>query len=265
MQNQRKNQFNSEEIAMKNKKYAIKGTPIIPSLCGIGMAVLWYVFFYVSAGKWTFDFNSFSFAEMNGVQLSYTILTLVVPILYFVAVLFLAELDVRWMTGAILFPIALQMFLFIFYLTQESPEYIFENPINFLTPFLALILYVLTVEKIIPTKWVFVGFCGLAILLPLVLTLCGVGEFTITQQGYSDTYQPITIVTRLWSDYLSFALYYLGLGTLVLKMRNPADLIPAPFESPAEDGSEESAVEVAEESEESAEEPEESAEEPEEK
>ena len=238
---------------MKNKKYAIKGTPIIASLCGIAMAVLWYVFFYVSAGKWTFDFNTFSFAEMNGIQIAYTILTLLVPIAYFVAVLFLAEVDVRWITGAFLFPIAVQMFLFVFYLIQQSPEYIFENPINFFTPFLALILYVLTVEKIIPTKWVFVGLCGIAVLLPLILTLCGVGEFALSQQGYDASYQPVTIVTRLWSDYLSFALYYLGLAALVLKMRNPADLIPAPIEGSAEDGSEESAVEVAEESEESEE------------
>ena len=119
---------------MKNKKYAIKGTPIIPSLCGIAMAVLWYVFFYVSAGKWTFDFNTFSFAEMNGIQIAYTILTLLVPIAYFVAVLFLSEVDVRWITGAILFPIAVQMFLFVFYLTQQAPEYILKIPLTSLPP-----------------------------------------------------------------------------------------------------------------------------------
>lgn len=208
---------------MKNKKYIVKGTPIVPSLCGILMAVLWYLFFYFADGKWTFDMNTFSFSEMSGTDIYFTVMTLVIPVLFFIGVLFLAEIDLRWMILSLLAPIVYQISLFILYFKEDTPEYIFENPIKFAAPFLALILLVLTLEKIIPTKWVFVGFCGVAVLLPLILTLCGVGEFTFSQQTYDAEYNIVTSNGYLWSEYLSFALYYLGLGALALQMRPPRE------------------------------------------
>ncbi len=225
---------------MKNKKYQIKATPIVPALCGIGMAILWYLFFYVVDGEWTFDFNTVSFGEMTGTQIAFTVLTLLIPITFFIAVLFLAEWDLRWVTVALLFPIANQIFLFVNYLMEDYPDYVFENPLQFAVPFLALILFVLTVEKVIPVKWVLVGFCGLAILLPLVLTLCGVGEFASSQALYDENYQPVIVTARLWSDYLTFALYYLGLGALAWQMKEPAEEPErsAEAEEPAEDAEE---------------------------
>lgn len=227
---------------MKNKKYIVKGAPVIPSLCGIALAILWYMFFYFVQGEWVFDFNTFAFGEMAGIEIYFTLMKLAVPVLFFIAVLFLAEYDLRWMLGAILVPIALEVSLFIYYFAQSIPDYIFENPIKFIAPFLALILFALTVEKVIPTKWVFVGFCGAAVLVPLILTLCGVGEFTYAQTGYDQEYNVVEIVAYLWSDYLSFALYYLGLGALCVKMREPreSDFAPAVAEkeAPAEEESE---------------------------
>lgn len=209
---------------MKDKKYIIKGTPIVPSLCGIGMAVLWYTYFGFGAGEWHFQMKSFSFSEMTGAEIYFTVLSLLIPVVFFIGVLFLAEIDLRWMIPVLLLPIVNQISLFVFHAISGNPQYMFDyplySPIQFAAPFLALILFVLTVEKIIPTKWVFVGFCGVAILLPLILTLCGVGDFFYFDPTVS--YTPIA-TAYLWSDYLSFALYYLGLGALALQMRPPKE------------------------------------------
>ncbi len=206
---------------MKNKKFIVKGTPIVPSLCGILMAVLWYLYFYFGQGKWTADMNTFSFSEMEGQELYLTLLSLIVPVLFFIAVLFLAEKDPRLVLVGMIGPIVQQMSLFIVYFKDNSPDYFFGAPIQFIAPFAALILFALTVEKILPSKWIFVGFCGLAVLLPLVLTLCGVGEFTVTQQGYDADYNVVQYTYYFWSDYLAYAFYYVGLAALVVQMRPP--------------------------------------------
>ena len=208
---------------MKNKNYIVKGTPIVPSLCGIGMAVLWYMFFYFLNGSWSFNMNALSFGEMTGSEIYFTVMSLLVPVIFFIGVLFLVELNIRWMIAVLLIPVVEQISAFVMYFTANEPEYIFMSPIRFIVPFLALILFALTVEKILPTKWIFVGFCGVAILLPLILTFCGVGEFTFTQQAYDAEYNTITLTGYLWSEYLSYALYYVGLGALVVQMR----LVPA--------------------------------------
>lgn len=206
---------------MKNKKFIVKGTPIVPSLCGILMAVLWYLYFYFGQGKWTADMNTFSFSEMAGQELYLTLLSLIVPVLFFVAVLFLAEKDPRLVLVGMIGPIVQQMSLFIVYFKENSPDYLFDAPIQFIAPFAALILFALTVEKVIPSKWIFVGFCGIAVLLPLILTLCGVGEFTVTQEGYDADYNVVQYTYYFWSDYLAFAFYYVGLAALAVQMRAP--------------------------------------------
>lgn len=206
---------------MKNKKYIVKGTPIVPSLCGILMAVLWYLYFYFGQGKWTADMNTFSFSEMAGQELYLTLLSLLAPVLFFVAVLFLAEKDPRLVLLGMIGPIVQQLSLFIVYFTQNSPDYLFNSPIQFIAPFAALILFALTVEKVIPSKWIFVGFCGLAVILPLVLTLCGIGEFTVTQEGYDADYNVVRYTYYFWSDYLAYAFYYVGLAALTVQMRAP--------------------------------------------
>lgn len=208
---------------MKKEKYIVKGTPVVPSVCAIGMAVLWYLYFYFSQGEWSLQMTSLSFAEMSGMEIYLTVLELAIPVLFFVGVLFLAEYSLRWMVLAMLPAVVQQVSLFVFYFLQDNSEYIFQNPIHFAAPFLALILFVLTVERVIPTKWVFVGFCGVAILLPLILTFCRIGEFTFTQQSYDANYQLVDVTAYFWSDYLAFALYYLGLGALAVQMRFPRE------------------------------------------
>ena len=203
---------------MKNKKYLVKGTPIIASLCGILLAVLWYLFFCETNGEWYFEFNTLSFSEMSSWDLTYTILTLTVPIVFFIVVLFLVELSPRWALLAFVPSIALQLFLNWSLASQDVPDYIFEHPVQFVAPFLGLILFALTVEKVIPTKWVFVGFCGVAVLVPLVMMLLKTGEFVYKQDGYDAFYQIITYVVRYWSDYLFYALLYVGFGFLGAKM-----------------------------------------------
>lgn len=208
---------------MKKKRFIVKGTPIVPSLCGIAMAVLWYMFFYFYNGKWSFQMSSLSFSEMGGTEIYFTVVTLLIPVTFFLTVLFLAEVDLRWMMVAFLIPIAHQVSSFVLCMMENQPEYLFDNIISFAVPFLALILWVLTVEKVLPNKWIFVGFCGVAVLLPLILTLCGVGEFTFAQQTYDVNYNVVTLRGYLWSDYLSFALYYVGFGALALQMRAPTE------------------------------------------
>ncbi len=225
------------------KHFIVKGTPIVPSLCGIAMAVLWYMFFYFYNGKWSFQMSSLSFSEMGGTEIYFIIVTLLIPVAFFLTVLFLAEVDLRWMMVAFLIPVIHQSSSFVLCMMENQPEYLFENIISFAAPFLALILWVLTLEKILPNKWIFVGFCGVAVLLPLVLTLCGVGEFTFTQQTYDVNYNVVTLTGYLWSDYLSFAVYYVGFGALALQMRAPTE-----EESAEKEETEESSRETAEES-----------------
>lgn len=208
---------------MKENKYVVRGTPVVPSLCSIGMAILWYLYFSFTDGKWDVIMSSFSFSEMDGFQIYLALLGLAVPLLYFLGVLFLAEQNLRWMILPLLAPIVEQVSLFIRHLRDDQPEYLFENPLQFVTPFLALILFVFTIEKVLPNKWIFVGFCGIAVVLPLILTLCRVGEFTFSQVGITSDYQRATITTYYWSELLSFLLYYVGLGALVLQMRPPRE------------------------------------------
>ena len=208
---------------MKESKYVVRGTPIVPSLCSIGMAILWYLYFSFTDGEWDVIMSSFSFSEMDGFQIYLSLLGLAVPLLYFLGVLFLAEQNLRWMILPLLSPIVEQVSLFVRYLRDDQSEYVFTNPMQFIAPFVALILFVFTVEKVIPNKWIFVGFCGIAVLLPLILTLCRVGEFTFSQVGINSAYQRTTITTYFWSDLLSFVLYYLGLGALALQMRPPRE------------------------------------------
>lgn len=208
---------------MKNKNYIVKGTPIVPAICGIGMVVLWYMFFYFLNGSWSFNMNSLSFGEMTGSEIYFTVLSLLVPVIFFIGVLFLAEINIRWMICVLLIPVWEQISAFVLYFTANETEYIFQSPVQFFAPFLALILFALTIEKVLPTKWIFVGFCGVAILLPLILTFCGVGEFTFAQQAYDAEYNPITLSGYLWSNYLSYALYYVGLSALAVQMRPPKE------------------------------------------
>jgi hypothetical protein len=225
------------------KRFIVKGTPIVPSLCGIAMAVLWYMFFYFYNGKWSFQMSSLSFSEMGGTEIYFTIVTLLIPVAFFLTVLFLAEVNLRWMVLALLIPIVHQISSFVLCMMENQPEYLFENIISFSVPFLALILWVLTVEKVLSNKWIFVGFCGVAVLLPLILTLCGVGEYTFVQQTYDVDYNVVTLTGYLWSDYLAFALYYVGFGALAIQMRTP---------TAEELAAEESSRELAEESQDDA-------------
>ncbi len=225
---------------MKNKHYIVKGTPIVPSLCGIGMALLWYFSFYFGQGKWTTEMNTFDFEGLSGGQIYLTVLNLVLPIVYFVCVLFLAEIDLKWMLPALLAPIVQQVSLFIWWYAQGSVDYIFVYPFRFVVPFAAVILFVLTVEKLLPNKWFFVGFCGIAIVVPLILTFCKIGEFTYTSG---------TTTFYLWSEYLTYALTYLGLGALVLQMRAPRESDFVSLKEMQQAYDEKVAAEVAEEEE----------------
>lgn len=207
---------------MNQKKYIVKGTPVVPSFCAIGMVVLWYLFFFFSDGKWVMDINTVSFSDLSATELYFTVLEILVPILFFLCVLFLAELDLKWMLLSMLAFVVEQLSFYVYYF-KDSPEYIFKNPIRFAAPFVVLILFVLTIERVIPTKWVFVGFCSGAVLLPLVLTLCGVGEFTYSYKDYGADYTIVSITTYLWSELISYGLYYVALAALSLQMRPPRE------------------------------------------
>ncbi len=208
---------------MKNKNYIVKGTPIVPSLCGIGMALLWYIIFYFGEGQWAMATNSFSFEELTGIQTYLTVMNLATPIVFFICVLFLAEMDLKWMLPALLVPIVLQTSLFSVNFAANVPDYIFQNPCKFAAPFLALILFVLTTEKILPNKWIFVAFCGVAILLPLLFTVFGKGEFTDQTYGYDAMGNVVPLTYYFWSDFAAYALTYVGLGALAVQMRAPRE------------------------------------------
>ena len=73
--------------------------------------------------------------------------------------------------------------------------------------------------------------CGAAVAGPLLLTLLKIGEFS--QTVYND------MTLYYWSDYLYYALYYIALGALTVKMR---------WRTPVSEASELSAMLAAEES-----------------
>ncbi len=208
---------------MKETKYVVRGTPIVPSVCGIIMAVLWYLYFSFADGAWDAGMNTLSFDDLTPFQTYQVIMRLALPVLFFIGVLFLAELNVRWMLLPLLGSVVFQVSVFVCYLLEDLPEYLFENPLTFFAPFLALILFALTVEKTLPNKWIFVGFCGAVTLLAVVLTVCGTGEFVYETSKYAADYTVVSVKQYLWSDLLSFVLYYIGLGALALQMRPPRE------------------------------------------
>ena len=208
---------------MKQTNYVVRGTPIVPSVCTILMALLWYFHIIYYNGAWTTGMNEIKFAEMSGSELFVSIGNLALPVLLFIGVLFLAEIDVRWMVLPLLGSVAYQTTLFIINFFADYPEYMNDNPFSFALPYLALILFICTTEKVLKDKWIFVGFCALAVIIPLILTCCGIGEFTTQQQDYDADGNVIETVAYYWSEFLSYALTYVAMGALAAQMRPPKE------------------------------------------
>lgn len=211
-----------------NKPYIVKGTPIVPSLCAIAMCVLWYVYFYflsfdpegfyATYTGWEHGINPVDFSSLTAFGAILRVAQIVIPIVFFVGVLFLAEVDLRWMAIPMVLPVGYQIASFVqdavVNATNGSAEgYLFEHPFAFCAPFVVAVLFLLTVTGVIPTKIPVIAVCAAAVVVPTVLTFLGKGEFTL-DDGYGD-------VGYYWSDLLTFALYYVGVGALAIRMRKP--------------------------------------------
>lgn len=219
---------------MNKITYSLKRTAIVSSFCAILLAVLWYLDFGTVNGEWSFSINAFSFDGMTAFAVFDRVMALLIALAFFACVLFFTELNPRWMVVALMFPIVYQAAWFVYGITLQQ-NYLVQNPVSFVLPFLALIGYVLTVEGMLPTKWIFVGFCGAAALLPIVLTLCGVGEFAYSQEIWlnPETYAYESLTVCYWSEVLSVSLYYVGLGAFAAQLSpSRPEEIPSEEETP---------------------------------
>ena len=221
---------------MKKNPLKLKGTPAVTCFCAIGMVVLWYLSIVQDNGEWYFDTQAFSFEGYTPFGIFTRLIVLAIPVVLFMAVLFLAERSLRWVLPALLLPVAHQVANAIYYL--EEPDVILANPVQLILPFLTLILYALTVERILPTRWIFVGANLLFALLPLALALLKVGEFVYTADAFDyDLYTYVTHVMVDWSSVLTLFLYYLGLAVFGIQMKEalPTAEEAAPSEPEASD------------------------------
>jgi len=123
----------------------------------------------------------------------------------------------------LLLPVAHQISNAVFYI--EQPDVILANPMQLILPFLAVILYALTVERVLPSRWIFVAACLIFALTPPVMALLHVGEFSYTVDVFDATlYTHVPHVIVDWSAVLNLSLYYLGLAVLGIQMKEaPAE------------------------------------------
>ena len=208
---------------MKRQPLIFRGTPVVPCLCAIGMVVLWYITLLTDNGSFVFQTETLSFEGLTPYALYSKILYCLIPVSFFGGVLFLAEKNPRWMVIPLLLPVVAQISNLICYM--DTPDALLDNPIQYCLPFLGLAVYVFTVEGMIPTKWILVGFGFAAALLPVIVSLCGVGEFTY--EFRSVDYELSRYVDHFvveWSAVLNLSLYYIGLGSMGFQMRRvPAE------------------------------------------
>ncbi len=208
---------------MKRQPLVFRGIPVVPCISAIGMVVLWYVTFLTDNGAWVFQAESLSFEGLSPYMIYSKILVYLTPIAFFVGVLFLAERSLRWMILPLLVPVVHQISNLIYY--AETPDALLDNPIQYCLPFLGLVIFAFTAEGLIPTKWVLVGFGFGAALLPVAVSLFGVGEFTdVIRTVDYDISQYVDHHLVEWSAIASLSLYYIGLGSMGFQMhRPPAD------------------------------------------
>ena len=210
---------------MKKRPLRLKGTPVVPCFCAIGMVVLWYLSIVQDNEQWHFDTQAFSFEGYTAFGIFTRLTVLAIPVIWFTVTLFLGERSPRWILPALLIPVIHQVANAVYYLDQ--PDVILGNPVQLILPFLALILYALTVERILPTRWIFIVANLLFALLPVVLALLKVGEFVYSAEIFDyDLYDYVTHVMVEWSSVLTLFLYYLGLAALGFQMKED----PAPAE-----------------------------------
>ena len=186
------------------------------------MTVLWYVeFSYYSwpenspwgSSAWDSHMGLPDFSVMGAYEITLVVLEILIPVIFFVIVLFFAEFDLKWMTVPLLIPVVWQTLQFIHFWKLDV-DYLSRNPFSFIAPFAALILLALTFTGVIPTKIPGLVLCGAAVIAPLVLTLLGEGEFVNYYGDYG-------VTAYRWSHYLYYALYFLALGALLAQIRRP--------------------------------------------
>ena len=203
---------------MKRTIMVQKGMPIVPCLFLIGAVAFWFLMLLTDNGGWVAEIVGLDFSNLTAYEISMQILSLASPLLLFVAILFLAEWSVYWVFLALLLPIAQQIVYYICNL--DLPEVLLAAPYQYCLPFLMFILFALTVLRILPTKWIFFGFCVVAALFPLVLTACGVGEFTETLWSREDyAFHDLCY----WSDAFFLSAYCLAMGSYVFYLSPEKD------------------------------------------
>ena len=206
---------------MKRSVMTLKGTPVVPCLFLIGTVIFWFLMILTDNGTWVAEISGLSFANLNAFEVYLRILSLASPLLFFIAVLFLAEKSVYWVFLPLLLPVVTQLSQYAY--NFEEPDLLLDFPIQFSLPFLLFILFALTVLEILPSKWILFGFCVAAALLPLILTACGVGEYCYSATTFDYTsYSYVRHDLCEWSDALSLGTNALAVGTLVFYLQ-PAE------------------------------------------
>ena len=211
---------------MKKQPLVLLKAPTLACLPLIVTVVFAYVDIFSVNGAWEFAMNPFTFEGLSAFEIYGRIMTMAIPVVLFLGILFLAEKSLRWVDLCLLFPVVWQLSNYI--RNIETLDALLFSPMEYILPFVAVVFYILTVERILPTKWIFVGISFALALLPPVLSLFGIGEFVYTAYDYYEVVY--------WSGALSLSMYYLSLGLLGLMMKDPAlREEPTPEEEPLSD------------------------------
>ena len=218
---------------MKKNPLVLRGPPLIPSFVLIATVVMAYLNLYTSNGEWTVSMDSLSFSELSAFEIYGKIMLLLIPASLFLTILFLGEKSLRWVVPGMLVPVVWQISNYIYY--WENLDALLSNPLQYSLPFVGVVLFALTVEGILPTKWIFVGGSFVMALLPVLLTLCGVGEFIYEASAFdSATYQMVDYRIVDWSSVFYLFLYYAALGFFGIALKREAptekDAEPSPTE-----------------------------------
>ena len=200
---------------MKRTILKQKATPYLPCILLIGTVIFWFLLLLTDNGEWVVQPSGLSFESLTAFEIYSRLLALIAPVALFLVLLFLTEFSLYWIFIPLLIPVVHQASQYVY--NFDSPDLILDVPLQFSLPFLTFILFALTALRILPTKWIFFGFCIAAALLPAVLTACGVGEYAFTE-FVSNGYYSVPHAIRDWSEVLTQGSYYLALGTYVFSL-----------------------------------------------
>lgn len=200
---------------MKRTVLKQKATPYLPCILLIGTVIFWFLLLLTDNGEWVVRPSGLSFDGLAGFQIAFRLLAIISPVALFLTMLFLTEFSLYWIFIPLLLPVIHQTAQYFYNL--DTPDLILDVPLQFALPFLTFLLFALTALRILPTKWIFFGFCLIAALLPAILTACGTGEYVYTEY-VSNGYYAAPHEIRDWSEVLTQGTYYLALGTYVFSL-----------------------------------------------